>query len=266
MHENKLKSLWASGGQAINGWLGIANTFTAEIMANQAYDALTIDMQHGAVDYPDALQMMQAMWGRGPTILARVPWLEPGAIMKAMDGGAMGIICPMVSTRDQAEEFVSYMRYPPVGSRSSGPTRARYAYDEAYMTWANDQVLAMAQVETGQAMDNLSDLVTTPGLDAVYVGPSDLALGMSNGALPGGLDREEPEMIEAIQHIVATAHDAGIKAVLHTATPDYARRGLDWGYDMVTLGSDVGYLATGAAKSIQAVRGDGEAGVVRSGY
>ena len=181
MHENRLKKIWDEGGQAVNGWLAIANTFTAEIMANQAYDALTVDMQHGAVDYPDALQMMQAMWGRGPTILARVPWLDPGAIMKAMDGGAMGIVCPMINNREQAEEYTSYMRYPPLGSRSSGPTRARFAYDGDYMNWANSQVLAMAQVETAEAMENLDAICTTPGLDAVYVGPSDLSLGMSNG-------------------------------------------------------------------------------------
>ena len=264
MHINQLKKLWDNGGQAINGWLGIANSFTAEIMASQDYDAVTIDMQHGAIDYSDALIMMQAMRDRGPTILARVPWLEPGIIMKAMDGGAMGIVCPMVSNRAQAEEFVSYMRYPPVGARSSGPTRARFAYDGDYMDWANDQVLAMAQVETAEAMENLEDIVSTPGLDAVYVGPSDLALGMSNGALPGGLDREEPELIEAIQRIVAAAHEAGIKAVLHTAAPDYAKRGLGWGYDMVTLGSDVGYLAAGAAASLKELRGRG--GLSHSGY
>ena len=264
MHENELKKMWGAGKQAVNGWLSIANTFTAEIMASQAYDALTIDMQHGAIDYPDALQMMQVMRGRGPTILARVPWLDPGAIMKAMDGGAMGIVCPMINNRAQAEDYVSYMRYPPLGSRSSGPTRARFAYDGDYMNWANDQVLAMAQVETAEAMDNLDAICATPGLDAVYVGPSDLSLGMSNGALPGGLDREEPEMIAAIQRIVAAAHDAGIKAVLHTAAPDYAARGLDWGYDMVTLGSDVGYLAAGAGASLNELRGTST--LLHSGY
>lgn len=255
MHTNELKAKLSRGEKAICGWLAIPDTFTAEIMAAQGYDGLTIDMQHGAVDYQAALQMMQAMTGKGPTLMARVPWLEPGAIMKAMDAGAMGIVCPMVNTRDQAETLVSYMRYPPLGNRSSGPTRARFAYGQDYMDWANAEMMIFAMIETGEAMRNLDDIVATPGLDAVYVGPSDLTLGVTNGRLPAGLDREEPEMLEVLQKIVDAAHNAGIKAVLHTAQPAYATRGFDWGYDMVTLGSDFGYLAAGAGAALRDLRG-----------
>ena len=112
----------------MNGWCSIGNPFTAEIMAAQGYDSLTIDIQHGALDYGDALPMLQAMKASDATLMARVPWRDPSYIMKALDAGAMGIICPMINNRSEAEEFVSYMRYPPHGQRSFGPTRAACSY------------------------------------------------------------------------------------------------------------------------------------------
>ena len=124
MIKNKLKQLWAEGKPTINGWLSIGNPFTAEIMAAQGYDSVSIDVQHGALDYSNVLPMFQAMRASGVVPMARVPWLEPGIIMKVLDAGAYGVICPMVNTPEQAAEFVSYVRYPPLGQRSFGPTRA----------------------------------------------------------------------------------------------------------------------------------------------
>ena len=126
MIRNKLKQLWAEGRPTINGWLSIGNPFTAEIMAAQGYDSITIDVQHGALDYSSVLPMFQAMRASGVVPMARVPWLEPGIIMKVLDAGAYGVICPMVNTPEQAAEFVSYVRYPPLGQRSFGPTRANF--------------------------------------------------------------------------------------------------------------------------------------------
>ncbi len=117
MIRNRLKQLWADGRPTLNGWLSIANAFTAEIMAAQGYDSIGIDLQHGAVDYQTALSMLQAMRASGVVPLVRVPWLEPGIIMKALDAGAYGVICPMINTGRQAAEFVSYVRYPPLGNR-----------------------------------------------------------------------------------------------------------------------------------------------------
>ena len=119
MIPNKLKTLWAEGLPAINGWLSIGNPFTAEIMAAQGYDSVTIDVQHGALAYSDALLMFQAMRASGVTLMARTPWREPGITMKLLDAGAYGIICPMVNTPKEAAEFVSYVRYPPAGQRAS---------------------------------------------------------------------------------------------------------------------------------------------------
>ncbi len=250
MIKNKLKQLWAEGRPTINGWLSIGNAFTAEIMAAQGYDSVSIDIQHGALDYSAMLPMFQAMRASGVVPMARVPWLEPGIIMKALDAGAYGIICPMVNTGAQAAEFVSYLRYPPSGQRSFGPTRVSFAAGSNYAGEANVEILAFAMVETKQAMDNLDEIAATAGLDGIYVGPADLTLSLSDGKLSPGFDREEPEMIEALQRIVAACKANGIKAALHCGTADYAARAIDWGFHMTTVAGDSRLLAAAAAASV----------------
>lgn len=252
--QNKIRDIWNTGGTAVNGWLNIGHTFSAEIMAAQDFDALTVDAQHGPLDYSHLLPMMQAMKGSGKTLMARVPWCDPTWIMKFLDAGAMGIICPMINTAEQAAEFVSYLRYPPHGQRSWGPTRAMFGYPGYNKDGANDAVLAFAMIETNEALENADAIAATEHLDALYIGPSDLSIGMSNGALPPGLDREEPEVIEALQHIAATAHKHGKKAALHCGTAEYAARGIGWGFDMVTIGTDSAILAQGAAATVASVR------------
>jgi 4-hydroxy-2-oxoheptanedioate aldolase len=254
MIKNRLKQLWADGQPTLNGWLSIANPFTAEIMAAQGYDSISIDLQHGAVDYQAALSMLQAMRASAVVPLVRVPWLEPGIIMKALDAGAYGVICPMVNTAAQAAEFISYMRYPPLGNRSFGPTRANFSAGANYAVEANAEILAFAMVETAEAMENLEAIAATPGLDGIYVGPADLTLGLAQGRLAPGFDREEPEMIEALQKIVAACKRAGVRAALHCGTPDYAAKAVGWGFDMTTVSNDVRMLAGAAEASVKKFR------------
>ena len=250
-----LREVWERGRVPINGWLSIGNAFTAEIMAEAGYDALTIDVQHGALDYGDALPMFQAMRASGVFLMARAPWREPGAVMKLLDAGAMGIICPMVSTAEQAAEFASFLRYPPRGNRSFGPTRIGVAHGLAdYTREANDLVLGFAMIETAEGMRNLDAIAATPGVDGLYIGPSDLSISLSDGRLPAGMDREEPEMIEAIHAIRDAAHRAGKKACLHCASSEYAARGVGWGFDLVTVSADSRLLAAAAGASVATFR------------
>ncbi len=249
MFSNRLKQQWAEGRAAINGWLSIGNPFTAEIMAAQGYDSVTIDAQHGALDYSAVLPMLQAMRASGVTPLVRVPWREPGAVMKALDAGAQGIICPMVNSAAEAAEFVSYTRYPPHGQRSFGPTRAAFAYG-SYGVAANDEVLALAMIETQQGMDNLEQIAATPGLDGIYTGPADLTLGTQNGRLAPGFDREEPEIVALIQRILAACKENGIRACLHCGSPEYAAKAVGWGFDLTTVGGDTRLLAAAASASV----------------
>ncbi len=253
MAGNKVKQLWTEGRPVLNGWLSIGNSFTAEIMAAQGYDAISVDVQHGALDYTSLLPAFQAMRASGVALGARVPWLDPAIIMKVLDAGALNVICPMINTAAQAAEFVSYLRYPPAGQRSFGPTRAGFAMP-GYSTAMDDEIVALAMIETAEGVKNLEEIVATPGLDGIYVGPADLTLGTQNGRLPPAFDREEPEMIEIIRHIAMTCEAAGVKACLHCGTADYAARAIDWGYSLTTVAGDARLLAAAAGASVARFR------------
>ncbi|WP_429817393.1 HpcH/HpaI aldolase family protein [Ensifer sp. B1-9] len=254
MKANNIKKIWADGGCVLNGWLSIANAFSAEIMAEQGYDSIGIDLQHGIVDYQAAVSMLQGMRASGVVPLIRVPWLDPAQIMKALDAGAYGVVCPMINSRAEAEALVSYVRYPPKGIRSFGPSRAAISAGSNYGQEADEQVLCFAMIETAEAMRNLNEIVTTPGLDGVYIGPADLTIGLTGMKYPTGFDREEPELVENIKRILSAAHGAGIKAALHCGTPNYAARAAEWGFDMVTVSNDVRLLAGAAAASVKTFR------------
>jgi 4-hydroxy-2-oxoheptanedioate aldolase len=254
MLPNGIRAQWSAGKPVINGWLSIACPFTAEIMAAQGYDSITIDLQHGLIGYEVATTMLQAMRASAVTPLVRVPWLDPAAIMKSLDAGAYGVICPMINTREEAERLVSYVRYPPDGVRSFGPTRANFSAGADYGQHADAEVLCFAMIETADAVANLDGIVSTPGLDGVYIGPADLTLGLSGRRYPTGFDREEPEIVEVIQTILHKAHKAGIRACLHNGTPTYAAKAIGWGFDLVTISNDVRLLAGAAQSSVATAR------------
>lgn len=253
MFKNKIKQLWADGQPVLHGWLSIGNPFTAEIMAAQGYDAISIDVQHGALDYSSVLPMYQAMGASGVALGARVPWLDPAMIMKVLDAGALTVICPMINSAEEAAEFVSYVRYPPLGQRSFGPTRAGFAMP-GYGVAINDEIVALAMIETAEGVENLEAIVQTPGLDGIYVGPADLTLGTQKDRLPPSFDREEPEMIELIQRIARVCAENGIKACLHCGTPEYAARAIGFGYSLTTVAADARLLAAAAGASVTRFR------------
>jgi 4-hydroxy-2-oxoheptanedioate aldolase len=254
MIANGIRKKWADGKAVINGWLSTSSPFVAEIMAAQGYDSLTIDLQHGFVGYEAATSMLQAMRASGVTHMVRVPWLDPADIVKALDAGAYGIICPMINNRAEATRLVSYMRYPPHGVRSFGPTRVTFAAGVDYGQHADQEVLCFAMIETAEAFKNLDEIVSTPGLNGVYIGPADLTLGLTGRKYPTGFDREEPEMVEAIKTILDKSHKAGIRAALHCGTPAYAAKAVGWGFDLVTISNDVRLLAGAAQASVASAR------------
>lgn len=249
-----VKRLWAEDKPAVNGWLSIPSSFNAEIVAAQGYDSITIDLQHGLIDQHALVTMLQAMRASGTMPLVRVPSLDSASIMKALDAGAHGVICPMIDTREQAEALVSYVRYPPVGVRSFGPTRALISIGADYARYADDEVLCFAMIETRKGFENLDAIAHTPGLDGILVGPSDLALGLGDGRLAPGLDREEPEMLDAFERIAKVGRSAGIRTIFICATPAYAARAIGWGYDMVTVANDIRYLASAAQATLSETR------------
>ena len=252
--DKRIEGLWNSGQAIVCGWLLLPDSLTAEIMANQGYDTVTIDLQHGLIDYQTALSMLQAMNGSSTVPFARVPWLDPAIIMKLLDAGILGIICPMTNTADEARRLASYVRYPPVGERSFGPARAGFIVDPDYGGKANDMVKCLAMIETAEGYRNVEEIVQVEGIDGVYIGPIDLTLGLYGNDLPIGIDREEPEMIEAIKKILNSAHAAGKKAGIHCGTPEFAARMTDLGFDMVALSTDLGLFSAASKSSLEATR------------
>lgn len=251
MRHNPLRALWKSGGFALNGWLAIANSYSAETMAHQGWDSLTIDLQHGVVDYQAMIPMLQAI-STTPTVpIVRVPWLEPGIVMKTLDAGAYGVICPMVNSRVDAQNLVAWTHYAPRGTRSFGPVRALLYGGADYPQQADDTIVAFAMIETAQALDNLDDILSVEGLDAVYIGPSDLSLSL--GCAPV-LDDVDPKAAEAIDHILERALAHGVVAGIHNAGPEAALKRIAKGFRFVTVGSDARLMATGAQQVVAKMR------------
>ena len=251
MRKNKAKEIIKNGNAVINGWLQIPSTVSAETMAQQGWDSLTIDMQHGLVDYQAALNMLQVISGSGKTPMVRVPWNEPGIIMKSLDAGALGIICPMINTPEDAINFVGATRYAPEGHRSSGPTRALMVHGANYHDEANNKIISLAMIETVEALENVEKIAATEGLTGIYIGPSDLSISM--GFKPG-LDRDEPEMISAINKIYNACKNNNIKVGIHCLSPSYLKEKLSNGYDLATLASDVRIYAEGLSNKIKEAR------------
>lgn len=251
MRDNALRKRWSDGGAAVNGWLAIPDGFSAEVMAHQGWDTLTIDLQHGVNDYAAMVSMLQAI-STTPTVpLVRVPWLDPGMLMKALDAGAYGVICPMINTREQAQQLVAYTHYAPQGTRSFGPVRAVLYGGADYAQHANATIVTFAMIETAQALDNLDAILSVEGLDAVYIGPSDLSLSL--GCKPA-FDDVDPPVAQAIDHIVARARAHGIVAGIHNGTPEAALARIAKGFQFVTVSSDARLIAAGAQQVLTAMR------------
>ena len=185
MRENTSLKTWRADGQTIGCWLSLGNAYSAEAIARMGFDWVCVDMQHGLIDYQDLTYMLPAISNAEVTPLVRVPWNEPYEIMKALDAGAYGVIVPMINSRDEAERAVMACRYPPDGNRSFGPIRAAMYGGRGYAKEANSQLACIAMIETLDGINNLEEILTTPGLDGIYIGPSDLGSGAGFAASRG---------------------------------------------------------------------------------
>ena len=252
MRKNKLKEIFKQGGSAINGWLQIPNSFTAELMANQNWDSLTLDMQHGVIDYSHAISMLQAISTTNVVPMARVNWNEPGQIMKILDAGAYGIICPMVSNRKEAENFVQACMYPPKGYRSYGPIRGLVYGGPDYADEANNEILKFAMIETKESLDNLDEIMQTPGLDGIYIGPADLSLAI--GEKPSFDKPEGDPVYEVIMKILEHAKKNKIFAGIQNAQPEYADKMIKKGFQLVTIGTDQRFMTAAAKAALGIIR------------
>lgn len=256
-----LRERWAAGQATFNAWLAVASPVVAEAVSRTGFDSVCADLQHGVIDYRDLPGLVQAVALGGSTPIARVPWNEPGIIGKALDTGVQAVIVPMVNSADEALAVVRAVRYAPLGARSYGPTLAgmrRTGYYEA----ANDTIAAIAMIETVEALAHLDDILSVPGIDAVYVGPADLSITL--GLSPAN-HHDDAVFTDALAVVVDACRRHGVVPGIH-ATAALAEQRLEQGFRLITVSSDLASVRTGAAADLACARAAAPPAVATSPY
>lgn len=252
MRANRLKAIWASGGTVFNAWLWIPSGFSAEIVAHAGFDAVTVDCQHGLAGREAAGAMFTAISTTDAVPLARSQANDPGEIMKLLDLGAYGIVCPLVNSAEECRRFVAACRYPPAGSRSFGPARGWLYGGEDYALHANDEIVAFAMIETREALAALDDILAVPGLDGVYVGPNDLCLSLGH---PAAQDSAVPEVVDAIERIRARAVAHGKIPGIACPSGAVAAKRVKQGFRFVTPGNEARLLGAALKGALAEAKG-----------
>ncbi|MEJ1158999.1 HpcH/HpaI aldolase family protein [Prosthecomicrobium sp. N25] len=247
-----LRSKLKSGGTVFGAWAVLPTAFAAELMCVGDIDYVCIDQQHGLIDYSVAVEMLRAIEGRGVVGMTRVPANEAWMIGKALDAGMQGVVVPMIETAEEAARAVRSCRYYPKGHRSFGPARASMVMDSRDMAVVGDEVMCLVMVETRKGLENIDEICATPGLDGIYVGPADLALGLG---LPPNLDKEEPEHVAAVRRILEACQRHGIVPGIQCGSGKAARKFADMGYRFITFAKDTAILPAFVEKELTAARG-----------
>ena len=251
MRQNRPLRLWRDGQSTVGAWLSAPGGHTAEVLAHAGFDWLCVDCQHGLIDYGAMVEMLRAISTTETTPFVRVAANDPATLMRALDAGAYGVVVPLINDREDAERAVRACRYPPEGGRSAGPIRAGIYGGADYVAQANQEIAVICMIETAEALTNLDDILTVEGLDAIYIGPSDLAYAL--GLEPTG-DNDNPRHVATVTEIYQACRRAGVPAGIHTGSPEFAQRWLDMGFQMVTLGSDTGFLRKRASAELAQLR------------
>src|SRR5437016_5973624 len=207
MRTNQVKEKLKRGEPALGAWLSLPSVPSARIMARLGFDWLVVDMEHSAQNPVLMADMVATIADAGTCApIVRVPQASVNWFKWALDAGAWGVVVPMVNTREEAQQVVSWCKYPPVGTRSIGGAFAPYGFGttdrDRYYQQANDQILVIVQIESPQALHNLDAILSVPGVDVAFFGPSDLHAQMG---LPPSIDGAEPEFVAALDRIKATA-------------------------------------------------------------
>lgn len=246
-----LREIWDRGGPSIGGWCSLPSAFSAELMARSGYDWVCIDTQHGLIGYDQMATMLQAVAIAGTPAFVRVPWNQPDHIMKALDAGAQGIVVPMVNSAAEARAAVAACRYPPEGYRSWGPIRASLGVNGYTPSSANRRVVVAIMIETSSGLEHADEILAVPGVDAVYVGPSDLAV--SHGLEPGG-DTTNPSHARLIESALAACQRHGVVPGLHCASIEVARHWQEKGFRMLNVASDAVFVRQQATGVVRAMK------------
>jgi len=249
----KIKDLFRDGKISIGSWMSMAHVSIAEILASAGYDWVVIETEHTAIDVSEVLRLIVAIEGRGSVPLVRLAWNDPIQAKAVMDSGAAGVLVPMVNSKADAELAVQNIKYPPMGSRGVGLARAQgYGVTlNEYVRNANRDSLLMVQIEHIDAVKNIDEILSVPGVDGTFIGPYDLSLSMG---LVGQLDH--PDVETAKQRVLEATNARGLVPGIHLVHPDTAvdelKNCANLGYRFIALGTDILFLGD-SCRSLQAV-------------
>lgn len=263
MRPNPVKAKLRAGQPAVGTWLSLGCVPAARFLARSGFDWLTVDMEHNAIDWETAAATFAAVADAGGVPLCRVPSNRHDQIKRALDTGAHGIVVPMVNTREEAEAAVSASLYPPKGTRSVGGSVHALnwgATPSEYYARADSELLIVLQCEHLDAVRDFDRVFSVPGVDAVFVGPNDLAASMRDAA---GKPPSPEVFRQALADILAAGRRIGVPVGIHTFSADEAREKLADGWQFVAVASELKFMTEGAATVVRAL-GLGTSGT--SGY
>ena len=244
--KNQLKEKLNRGEAVIGTFVSIGHPDVAEWLSRLGFDWLLLDNEHAPTGLETLQTMMQGMNGSPCVPLVRPQWNDPVIIKRVLDAGAYGVLIPWVNSKEQAEQAVSACKYPPQGLRGFGPRRAGM-FDPDYFTTANDEILVTVQIETGEALKNLDDIMAVPGIDACYIGPYDLSVSLGFGVPPKW---DEPRYMAAIDRVLEVAARHGKPAGMF-ANMENIEWALEKGFRFNSVDNDDIFLLRGARMALE---------------
>lgn len=231
------------------GWISLPEPLVAEACVRAGFATVLVDMQHGQVDLDDAFRIVAAVRLAGGRALVRIPVGAFATASRLLDAGADGVVAPMIETVEDAVAFAGFMKYPPLGSRSWGPTRAVQldgVSAQTYRAEADGRTLAIAMIETQRALEAVEAILAVPGIDGVFVGPADLSIALTGGTL----DPDHPAAVAAFKRVADAARSAGKPSGIYAGSSAFALRAFDLGFTFATMKSDIGYLTEGVKATL----------------
>jgi 4-hydroxy-2-oxoheptanedioate aldolase len=251
MRTNPVKQALKAGQPSVGTWLSLGSITASRFLARCGFAWLTVDIEHTLVDWETATYMFAAIADAGCIALARVPANRHDHIKRVLDNGAHGVVVPMVNSRDEALAAVSACLYPPTGTRSVGGSVHALNFQATpaeYYARANDELLVVLQCEHIQAVEQADSIFSVPGIDAIFVGPNDLAASMRT---PQGKPPSAEASREALQHILATCKKCRVPAGIHCYSPEEAKLRIDEGWQFIAIGSELRMMMDSAADVVR---------------
>jgi 4-hydroxy-2-oxoheptanedioate aldolase len=253
LKKNRVKELWRNGKAAIGTWMSLGSPITAEIIASMGFDWVVVDTEHGSIDIGTTQSIIQAV-NTGATVpIVRVPWNDPALIKRALDAGAYGVVVPMVNSREEAVRAVKASRYPPLGVRSYGGPRVRLYGGVDYFEHANEELAVILQIEHIDAVNSVDDILSVEGVDAFFIGPSDLAISMG---LKPGLDQPDPAHIAAVARVLEAGKKYGVRGGIQVSTAEAVNERIAQGFQFIALSSDEGFLRGAISAALSKIAQD----------